>query len=46
MLLRNQMYDVSNIALDSIKIGVWYVVWAKVSVRRFLLGGIDLLHNA
>lgn len=36
----------SSIALDSIKIEVWSVIWAKVSVRQFLLGGIELLHNA
>jgi hypothetical protein len=40
------LHYVSSIALDSVKIGEWSVVWAKVSVRWFLLGGIELLHNA
>jgi hypothetical protein len=42
----SDMYDVSSIALDTIKIGVWSVVWAKVSVKWFLSGDIELLYKA
>jgi hypothetical protein len=45
-LLWCQIHDVSSIALLCIMIVVWSSVWAEVSVRWFLLGGIKLLHNA